>query len=303
MSDGIVVVCGIPGAGKSYFARKFIENLENCGEKRCHLLSFDDFEMPRDKWDDNTFKASRAAAISKIKDIIGVSDDKGDPVRRLVVDDLMYLSSMRHGMYQLARNSMVPMAVVWMNTSLETSLERNSRRGAETMIDPDVIRQIHESFEAPNPASICDRVSYVVAEDEELEKGIEFCVERVNQSIWERLSLRKAELLESRDRDQAVEASKRESAVAGASPINDLDQRLRRIVSLALQKVTPSAKRSLSEHLKHAKARALGLFKEGHEGDADRAVRLFEDEALASLRDDNETASAVKESIMEVLSS
>ena len=31
MSDGIVVVCGIPGAGKSYFARKFIENLENLG--------------------------------------------------------------------------------------------------------------------------------------------------------------------------------------------------------------------------------------------------------------------------------
>lgn len=298
MSEGVVVVCGIPGAGKSHFAEKLVElNRSGSKGKRCELLSFDDFEMPRDEWDETTFKTYRATAITKIRDMIEASVNDGESIRRLVVDDLMYLSSMRHEVYRLTRDLMIPMAVVWINTSLETALERNSKRCTEAVIDPDTIQRIHDSFEAPNPTSICDRVSDIITEEEERARGIGSCAERINASIWDRLSGRKAELIENRGKEEAVMVSKRESGASGPSQAHDLDQNLRNIVSSTMKNCAPEAKRALSEHLKHAKASALETFREGdNKGNVSAALLVFE-EALTPIFETTAEGEALKRKI------
>ena len=279
--EGVVLLCGVPGAGKSHFAREFVNLLMERGE-RCHLLSFDDFEMPRDRWDETTFKSSRITALEKIKDTLEASNNDSVESVKLVVDDLMYLSSMRHEVYRLARDLNIPIAVIWVNTSLETCLRRNSTRDSDILVAPGAIRRIYESFEAPDPSLICDRVSYTV-EEEGTDEDAKSSAERINATIWKDLSVRKRELVNSKENEENSEAARRESQAAGTSETDKLDQRLRKAVSMIMNRAPSEKKQELSKLLKNAKRAAMEAFKDKGRRDFPEALLAFERSALSSL--------------------
>eukprot|EP00600_Ochromonadales_sp_CCMP1393_P010969 CAMPEP_0174999012 /NCGR_PEP_ID=MMETSP0005-20121125/1818_1 /TAXON_ID=420556 /ORGANISM="Ochromonas sp., Strain CCMP1393" /LENGTH=181 /DNA_ID=CAMNT_0016253693 /DNA_START=162 /DNA_END=703 /DNA_ORIENTATION=+ len=77
----------------------------------------------------------------------------------VVVDDIMHLKSMRRQVYTIARdNGNLPVITIWMNTDIDTAIERNRcRKGIET------IGKIHASLEPPDPVMIFDRHYCIVA--------------------------------------------------------------------------------------------------------------------------------------------
>jgi len=79
-----------------------------------------------------------------------------------VVDDIMYLCSMRREVYVIARNSGLSIIVVWVNTELEEALRRNGQRDGAARIDDGTVRKIHEQLEPPNVKHICDRHSITI---------------------------------------------------------------------------------------------------------------------------------------------
>lgn len=185
------LVCGAPGSGKTSFS---------CALKRVidvhvgpsSLLSFDDVEVPRVEWDGDSFKESRKKGLDAITSLL----DQNKPPTSIVVDDIMYLTSMRHEVYKLCRDRLVPLVVVHLNVSLEECLASNRERSVDKQIDEEAIERIFSRFESPQTSSICDRLHYTLEGrplDNErsaldvMQKMRERVVERRNQLVREKL--------------------------------------------------------------------------------------------------------------------
>ena len=80
----------------------------------------------------------------------------------ILVDDIMYLRSMRREVYVIARDCNIPIIVVWVNTPLEVALQRNSQRSGKQHIEEQTIIKIHAALEPPDAQHICDRVHIVI---------------------------------------------------------------------------------------------------------------------------------------------
>ena len=125
-------------------------------------------------WDENSFKILRNGNLKRIEEeqarIFDVQADQrsGSMPGILVVDDIMYLRSMRREVYVIARDHSVPFISVWVKASLETALARNMLRMGKEYIDEITIWKIHAELEPPNPVMIFDRHSITIdGEDNE----------------------------------------------------------------------------------------------------------------------------------------
>lgn len=88
----------------------------------------------------------------------------------LLIDDLMYLRSMRREVYVCARDCNIPLLTVWVKTDLHLALERNSKRVECLSIPNDVIEKIDANLQPPDPSFIFDRHSIVVDGNAPLER-------------------------------------------------------------------------------------------------------------------------------------
>ena len=155
----IVLICGIPGAGKSYFAKRLIEHLRL--EKysiTCSYLNFDEYLPTHDNWDESTFYLSRVNCFAKLNSII--CDDS--PKQCIIVDDNMYLHSMRRQIYIISRKHRMNRFVLWVNTDIAVALERNIQRDETSKVDERTIIKMHSQFEKPSNKHIADRYSLTI---------------------------------------------------------------------------------------------------------------------------------------------
>ena len=123
----VLVICGIPGSGKSTLAKLLQKKWEEESLK-CHVLSFDDYEVNSSLWDSESFARSREAGLSALGETL---------IRKkydiIVVDDIMFYYSMRRKVYQLARLHRASYAVLHVDLPIEEARRRNASR-------PDVSR-------------------------------------------------------------------------------------------------------------------------------------------------------------------
>ena len=93
------MLCGLPGAGKSFFSSIFLENhskkdIGECGE--VIIVHFDDFESAKGDWDSESYKTGRRLALKRCGDILATfRGNEGDVT--VLIDDNMGLHSMRRG--------------------------------------------------------------------------------------------------------------------------------------------------------------------------------------------------------------
>lgn len=118
-------------------------------------------------WDESSFKRLRRCNLDAVKDIVDslpvstTTESNGFP-GLILVDDIMYLRSMRREVYVVAREKNIPIIVVWINTPLEVALQRNSQRVGMQHIDEETIIKIHNSLEPPDSQRICDRNHFII---------------------------------------------------------------------------------------------------------------------------------------------
>ena len=112
-------------------------------------------------WDSSTFDKSRQAALSAVQ--IAVEAQHLSPGRSLIiVDDLMYLHSMRRQIYVIGRKVGAVTVVLCVKTPLEMAIQRNILRPPSARVDEATIRRIFEHFEYPNVKYTAERISLVV---------------------------------------------------------------------------------------------------------------------------------------------
>lgn len=85
----------------------------------------------------------------------------------VIVDDIMYLRSMRREIYVLARDRDIPLLVVWVNTSPEIAQQRNTTRDHNTRVSEESMTRIISDFEVPDSTAVCDRYNLTVCGDTE----------------------------------------------------------------------------------------------------------------------------------------
>jgi tRNA uridine 5-carbamoylmethylation protein Kti12 len=116
---------------------------------------------------EDSFSKIRIEALSNLqiimneKDFTDINDFKFTDM--VIMDDLMYLHSMRRDVYKLTRDHRIPQIVVHVETDLETALARNAARSVSEHIPADVVTRLCLQMEAPNTTAIADRYNCTVS--------------------------------------------------------------------------------------------------------------------------------------------
>ena len=140
----LIILCGIPSAGKSEIAFKTAKVLENRFKKPTLVVDTDKFRemMPISQV---TFKPEREALMRRAAfNTIALGLQEGYIV---ISDDLNYYVSMRKDLSALAKNRGAGFGVVYINTPLNIALEWNKKR--KRSVSQELIEEINSKFEEP----------------------------------------------------------------------------------------------------------------------------------------------------------
>lgn len=114
-----------------------------------------------DEWDSTTFRSSRSRSFGALDDAMDAVLTQNLDVP-IIIDDIMYLHSMRREVYNVVRDRGGATVVVWVNTELAVALQRNSERAGAARLEEAAINKIAMDFEPPNSKHIADRIQLTV---------------------------------------------------------------------------------------------------------------------------------------------
>ncbi len=146
MEQFLLALCGIPASGKTTLARAIQKKFG----KGVVIVS-------TDRWRDAEYYAEftpekeqvvRERALQETRELIsrGLS---------VIHDDTNYYQSMRHDLYEIAKDRECIFAVIHVNTSLKTALQWNRER--EMQIPEEVIERINHRLDIPGKKYLWDR--------------------------------------------------------------------------------------------------------------------------------------------------
>jgi predicted kinase len=124
----IILLCGVPGSGKSTIARLLAERTG------ATLLSTERFR--------------RKVYHRLMKEL--ERTESGE----IILDGTFYRREWRESVKEFARRRGIPLLVVWIKSSLQTSLQRDAKR--KTPIGERAVKIIHAEFEEPEADVVID---------------------------------------------------------------------------------------------------------------------------------------------------
>lgn len=115
-----------------------------------------------DQWDEHSFASSRDQNIAQLEALIQ-QPTPNELHKLIVVDDIMYLHSMRRAIYVIARDLEVHhLFVVRVVADYATALTRNSIRPDSKRVSEETLLKIFNRFEEPNHNLVHERNSFIV---------------------------------------------------------------------------------------------------------------------------------------------
>jgi tRNA uridine 5-carbamoylmethylation protein Kti12 len=117
-------------------------------------------------WNESTFHTFRQqnmhTVATHIESVATTIRNREETPSVVIIDDLMYLRSMRREIYVMARDHHVPLLVVWVKADINVALDRNSHREGRARIKEETMRRICEQLQPPDASFIFDRVHMVI---------------------------------------------------------------------------------------------------------------------------------------------
>jgi len=145
----ILLLCGLPGSGKTTLSRQLAKTMRTNGIPT-EVLRFDAHEKKAyeesktSKFEPESWKRAREACFRALRD--AMDEDEEDEEERkqrcVILDDTMHYKSMRREAYRYAREFRAAFVVVHVDVDEKECWERNSRRE-----DGDVLKVPREAFE------------------------------------------------------------------------------------------------------------------------------------------------------------
>ncbi|XP_023297582.2 L-seryl-tRNA(Sec) kinase [Lucilia cuprina] len=163
----LVALIGLPAAGKTTFCHHLRE-LESLPFNVLHLCydNYVNFNVENP----TQYKEQREQLLQNLSTIINNFKNSNNLATKLLTlrdfyrnhqqkdvvilcDDNHYYRSMRYKLYQLARKHNIGFCQIYLETSLELALERNSFRNVIGKVPNDVIVEMSKRLEAPNAST------------------------------------------------------------------------------------------------------------------------------------------------------
>jgi len=120
----MILVCGLPGSGKSHFSRSYFQNTDrkriNRKEIRRHLYEMLNFGA---KWSEEYFNESDEFLVKHVERKTIEHLLQGN--QKLLVDNTSVTRSSREAYVQLAKRMRCSVGVIFLDTPLKLCLERN----------------------------------------------------------------------------------------------------------------------------------------------------------------------------------
>lgn len=196
----IVVLCGIPGVGKSTFSVKLRNVLNSSFESNlCAIVEFDNlFETNQNEeksnsiiFDPNLWQNTRMQSLlsteSEIQRCINDNED-----RIIIIDDNMYYRSMRRSFFQIARKYEAGYIQIYLNSSLSNILSNNKNRPQHRIVSEEIILNMLQKFEVPNKDLYWEKNSFTINLDSSIDQkesipwnDIIECIKKPTQKIKE----------------------------------------------------------------------------------------------------------------------
>lgn len=145
MIKSLYLLCGIPGSGKSTWAREFIKSHD-----RCSYISRDAvrFSLQEDINSDNYFDKEKQVFKSFVESIN--ESISSDEVENIIVDATHINFPSRNKLISNINNTdNVQIICVVFNCDLQKCLNRNDLREGVEKIPRSVIRRMHSQFKHP----------------------------------------------------------------------------------------------------------------------------------------------------------
>jgi len=138
----LIIMIGIPGAGKSFFAKNFAETFQ------APLVSA---EIIRTKlFNEPTFSKNENETVSQITDYI--LDELLKTKQTIIFDGLSYSRSVRLDLAKKARKGNYEPLLVWVQTEPATAKARATKRThGKVALSPELFEQQAKQFTQPNP--------------------------------------------------------------------------------------------------------------------------------------------------------
>ena len=142
MSKILWIMCGAPGSGKSYYAKNVLG-----ANDTCHYISRDNIRYNMVKPNEPYFNREDlvyAEFVRQVQAALNKNDGKN------VIVDATHLTP-NSRMKLLSRLSLknVDVIPVWMNTTEETCLLRNSQRKGRECVPTEAVRRMYHSRKHP----------------------------------------------------------------------------------------------------------------------------------------------------------
>ncbi|MCL2480256.1 MAG: ATP-binding protein [Spirochaetaceae bacterium] len=145
----MVLVCGLPGSGKSYFARKYFAK---SGRKRVNrkeiMRTLYEMITFNDKWSEDKFDSVDENLVKHLeKKIIEHLFQLGEP---LLIDNMSISTESRGAYVAMANRNKKTISAIFVNTDLATCLKRNRERDAHEVVPESVISNLIAKIEYPD---------------------------------------------------------------------------------------------------------------------------------------------------------
>ncbi|TMW63368.1 hypothetical protein Poli38472_002309 [Pythium oligandrum] len=176
----VVLVCGLPGAGKTTLVRRFIEaqaddpDTSVCYETICFdelFLNAYDAAAPFDPAQWKAVQQKMTAMITTQVTDESAETESYRPSRLvLLVDDNFPYRSQRKRFFQIAKAAKCGFGIVHLETPVSTCRSRNRSRVGLARVPDDAFERMVQCFEPPGAASVTHEMNTVVMGSDDVEE-------------------------------------------------------------------------------------------------------------------------------------
>lgn len=158
----LILMCGIPGSGKSTYAKSFMNDKDI-------YISRDKIRYSIIKPNEPYFSKEREV-FQEFVDEINIALTKAE---RYVIADATHLnfSSRMKVMSRIKDRNTIVNCIV-MDVRLNTALERNKKRTGREFVPEDSIKNMYDSFSYPEKGESIDKVIYVNHENKIIKREL-----------------------------------------------------------------------------------------------------------------------------------